>query len=92
MLSRLAPLVAAGIGLLVLAQGVPWPPGERLTYNLTWQGIGVGRVYLSADPVEGGWRFRMKLEPTGLAKALGYGLGRKAGWASTFAPTASGKT
>ncbi|AWR85561.1 DUF3108 domain-containing protein [Meiothermus taiwanensis] len=74
MLSRLAPLVAAGIGLLVLAQGVPWPPGERLTYNLTWQGIGVGRVYLSADPVEGGWRFRMKLEPTGLAKALGYGL------------------
>ncbi|MCX7801878.1 MAG: DUF3108 domain-containing protein [Meiothermus ruber] len=74
MLSRLAPLVAAGIGLLALAQGVPWSPGERLTYNLTWQGLGVGRLYLGADLVEGGWRYRLKLEPTGLAKTLGYGL------------------
>lgn len=62
------------VGMLALAQSVPWPPGERLTYHLTWQGIGVGRLYLSADPVEGGWRFRLKLEPTGLAKAAGYGL------------------
>lgn len=74
MLGRLALLAAAGIGLLVLAQGVPWPPGERLTYNLTWQGLGVGRLYLSADLLEGGWRYRLKLEPTGLAKTLGYGL------------------
>jgi hypothetical protein len=62
------------VGMLALAQSVPWPPGERLTYHLTWQGIGVGRLYLSADPVEGGWRFRLKLEPTGLARAAGYGL------------------
>jgi len=61
-------------GTLAWAQGVPWAPGERLTYHLTWQGIGVGRLYLSADPVEGGWRFRFKLEPIGLARALGYGL------------------
>jgi len=32
------------------------------------------RACLSADPVEGGWRFRLKLEPIGLARALGYGL------------------
>ncbi|GIW39404.1 MAG: hypothetical protein KatS3mg075_885 [Meiothermus sp.] len=63
-----------GAGVLAQAQSVPWPPGERLGYNLTWQGIGVGKVYLSADPVEGGWRFRLRLEPTGLAKTLGYGL------------------
>lgn len=66
--------VLLGTGALAQAQGVPWPPGERLVYNLTWQGIGVGKAYLSADPVEGGWRFRLKLEPTGLAKTLGYGL------------------
>ncbi len=59
---------------LALAQPVPWPPGERLTYNLSWQGLGVGRLHLSADPIEGGWRFRMRLEATGLAQALGYGL------------------
>ncbi len=63
-----------GVGSLALAQNVPWPPGERLTYNLAWQGIAVGRLYLSADPIEGGWRFRLKLETTGLAQALGYGL------------------
>ncbi len=59
---------------LALAQPVPWPMGERLTYNLSWQGIGVGKLYLSANPVEGGWRFRAKLESTGLAQAVGYGL------------------
>lgn len=59
---------------LALAQSVPWPMGERLTYNLSWQGIGVGRLYLSADPLEGGWRFRGKLETTGLAQVAGYGL------------------
>ncbi|MCS7069079.1 MAG: DUF3108 domain-containing protein [Meiothermus sp.] len=63
-----------GVGPLALAQGVPWVPGERLVYHLAWQGIGVGRLYLSADPIEGGWRFRLKLEPTGLAQAVGYGL------------------
>ncbi|MCX7601646.1 MAG: DUF3108 domain-containing protein [Meiothermus sp.] len=63
-----------GVGPLALAQGVPWVPGERLVYNLAWQGIGVGKLYLSADPIEGGWRFRLKLEPTGLAQAVGYGL------------------
>jgi len=72
--SRFVLLAAAGLGLPALAQNVPWPPGEQLTYNLTWQGAGVGRLYLNADPVEGGWRFRFRLEPTGLAKALGYGL------------------
>jgi len=73
-MKRFVLLVAMGAGMLALAQGLPWPPGERLTYHLTWQGIAVGRLYLSADPVEGGWRFRLKLEPTGLAKAAGYGL------------------
>ncbi|MCX7783260.1 MAG: DUF3108 domain-containing protein [Meiothermus sp.] len=63
-----------GVGPLALAQSVPWSPGERLTYHLVWQGIGVGRLYLSADPMEGGWRFRLKLETTGLAQAVGYGL------------------
>ncbi|GIW24515.1 MAG: hypothetical protein KatS3mg069_0782 [Meiothermus sp.] len=63
-----------GLSSHVLAQGVPWPPGERLVYNLAWQGIAVGKLYLSAEPIEGGWRFRLKLEPTGLAQALGYGL------------------
>lgn len=62
------------LGSLAWAQPVPWPAGERLTYNLSWQGLGVGKLYLSADSIEGGWRFRMKLEPTGLAQALGYGL------------------
>lgn len=65
---------AQGVSPVLVHQGVPWPPGERLTYTLTWQGIGVGRLYLSADPIEGGWRFRLKFEPTGVAKALGYGL------------------
>ena len=62
------------LGSLAWAQPVPWPAGERLTYNLSWQGLGVGKLYLSANPVEGGWHFRAKLEPTGLAQALGYGL------------------
>ena len=67
-------LVLMGLGPPALAQSVPWLPGERLVYNLAWQGIGVGRLYLSADPIEGGWRFRLKLETTGLAQAIGYGL------------------
>ncbi|GEM84410.1 hypothetical protein MHY01S_25760 [Meiothermus hypogaeus NBRC 106114] len=66
--------VLAILGPPALAQAVPWLPGERLVYNVTWQGLGVGRLYLSADPIEGGWRFRLKLETTGLAQALGYGL------------------
>ncbi|WP_299431149.1 DUF3108 domain-containing protein [uncultured Meiothermus sp.] len=64
--------VLAGAGSL--AQAPPWPAGERLTYHLVWQGIGVGRLHLSADGIEGGWRFRLKLETTGLAQAVGYGL------------------
>ncbi len=67
-------LAWTGAGLPALAQNVPWPSGERLTYSLAWQGIGVGRLYLSADPLNGGWRFRLKLETTGLAQALGFGL------------------
>lgn len=66
--------MVAGLGPPALTQGVPWLPGERLAYNVTWQGLGVGRLYLSADPIEGGWRFRLKLETTGLAQAVGYGL------------------
>ncbi len=60
----------------VLAQppAVPWAPSEQLNYHLTWQGLEVGRLFLFAEGIEGGWRFRMKLEPTGLAQALGYGL------------------
>ncbi|MER3480432.1 MAG: DUF3108 domain-containing protein [Meiothermus sp.] len=59
---------------LGLAQPVPWPSGERLTYQLSWQGVNVGKFYLSADPIEGGWKFRGRLEPQGVAAAAGYGL------------------
>lgn len=71
---RLLFLMLVSFSPLALAQSVPWPPGERHVYNVAWQGLGVGRLYLSADPIEGGWRFRLKLETTGLAQALGYGL------------------
>lgn len=46
-----------------LAQGDPLRETRALA-RLTWQGIGVGRL---------------KLEPTGVAKALGYGLGKSGG-------------
>lgn len=58
----------------VFAQPVPWPSGERLTYQLSWQGVSVGKFYLSADPIEGGWKFRGRLEPQGIAAVSGYGL------------------
>ncbi|MCX7740944.1 MAG: DUF3108 domain-containing protein [Meiothermus sp.] len=63
-----------GLGLLALAQGGPWPQGEKLVYNLLWQGFRVGRLYLTAETLEGGWRFRLRLEPSGLAQVLGYSL------------------
>lgn len=52
----------------------PWPAGERLTFALYWQGIGVGKFHLTADPIESGWHFRGKIETTGLAQATGFGL------------------
>lgn len=57
-----------------LAQSVPWPAGEKLVFQLSWQGVGLGRFYLSADPISGGWKFKGKLEPQGIASLLGYGL------------------
>ncbi|RIH82634.1 hypothetical protein Mlute_02423 [Meiothermus luteus] len=66
--------LVVGLGLQALAQGVPWAPGERLVYNLLWQGFGVGRLHLTAEAAERGWHFRLRLEPSGLAQALGYGL------------------
>jgi hypothetical protein len=56
------------------APPVPWPAGERLTFALSWQGIGVGKFNLTAEPTEGGWRFRARLETTGLARVTGMGL------------------
>ena len=63
-----------GFASLALAQNAPWVSGERLTYQLSWQGVGVGRLYFSADATEGGWRLRGKLEPSGVAAVSGYGL------------------
>ena len=59
---------------LGLAQGVPWSAGEKLTYQLSWQGVGLGKFYLSAEAINGGWKFRGKLEAQGMASVLGYGL------------------
>lgn len=59
---------------LVWAQPVPWVSSEKLVYQLLWQGMSVGRLYISADPAESGWRYRLKLEPEGLAALGGYGL------------------
>ncbi len=59
---------------LAWAQTVPWIGGEKLVYQLGWQGLAVGRLYLNVDSHEGGWRYRLKLEPEGLAALGGYGL------------------
>lgn len=61
-------------GSLAWAQSVPWAVGEKLVYNLAWQGLGVGRLYLSADTADTGWRYRLRLEPEGLGAISGYGL------------------
>ncbi|GEM88407.1 DUF3108 domain-containing protein [Meiothermus granaticius] len=58
----------------VFSQTVPWASGEQLIYQLSWQGMDVGKFYLSAHSTEGGWRFHGRLEPQGLAALVGYGL------------------
>ncbi|RDI96470.1 DUF3108 domain-containing protein [Meiothermus sp. QL-1] len=67
-------LALLGVAGLSLAQAVPWAPAEQLAYRLSWQGVDVGRVYLVAEEAGEGWRFRFRLEPTGPARWLGYGL------------------
>lgn len=59
---------------LAWAQVAPWASGERLVYQVAWQGVGVGRLTFSADAVEGGWRLKGKLETTGVMAVSGYGL------------------
>lgn len=68
------PLLLLVLTTLGFAQPVPWPTAERLTYQLSWQGVSVGKFYLSADPTEGGWKFHGRLEPSGVAAVSGYGL------------------
>jgi hypothetical protein len=65
--------LAAVLGM-AFAQTAPWSNGEKLTYRLAWQGVGVGKLYLSAEVTEGGWKLRGKLETQGMASVTGYGL------------------
>ncbi|MBF6594005.1 MAG: DUF3108 domain-containing protein [Thermaceae bacterium] len=71
---RLALLVLLVLTSLGFSQSVPWPTAERLTYQLSWQGVSVGKFYLSASPMDGGWKFRGRLETQGIAAVSGYGL------------------
>jgi len=74
LVNRTSYLLVFAFVSLAWSQSVPWPQGEKLIYQLSWQGVGLGKFYLNAELSGSGWRFKGKLESEGIASLLGYSL------------------
>lgn len=59
----LAAFAAAAVAQPAARQEVPWPDGERLTFDVRYSGLNVAIQTVVATRIEGGWSFDAEFRP-----------------------------